>query len=119
MIVIKRNTAMVAGVITYLIIASIGCSPMGVTTCEVLNMVNIDTQIALADVDGKNSYGHVYVIINDTPYESRYLGIYLQNNIDYNNPYAIYNSGDEYISSGHTFLPKLQEIINAVMETIR
>lgn len=112
---ITKRKIIVSG-ITYFLIVSIGCSPLGVITYEVLNMANIDTQIALADVDGKDSYGHVYVIINDAPYEPRYFGLYLQNNIDYNNPYTIYNSEKEYISDGHTFLPKLGVIIDAVKE---
>jgi hypothetical protein len=103
-------------ILTYLIVASIGCSPMGVITCDVLDNIGIESQIGLADVDGKESYGHLYVIVNDQPYEPRYLGLYLQGNIDYDNPYEVYNSGDDYVTAGYTILPSVNTIVSAIIE---
>lgn len=109
---------MIATIMSYIIIASIGCSPLSVATCEIFNTVGIDTQIALTDVDGKISYNHVYVIINGNPCEPRYFGLYLQDNIDYNNPYAIYNTTNEYTTAGYTILPDTITAINAIGELI-
>ena len=90
---------------------------MSIITYEILNTVSIDSQLALANVDGKESYGHVYIIVDNQPYEPRYFGLYLQDNIDYNNPYAAYNSSYEYIDN-HTVLPEVVTITNAAMEIL-
>ena len=103
--------------LSYIIITSVGCSPMGIITYEILNTISVDSQIALANVDNKESYGHVYIIIDNKPYEPRYFGLHLQDNIDYTNPYAIYNSSDEYIDE-HTILPEVITITDAVMEML-
>lgn len=100
----------------YALIVTIGCSPMGVFTHETLNVIGVDSQIALADVDGKDSYGHVYVIVDGVAYEPRYLGLYLQDNINYYAPYEVYDSTDEYVSVGYTVFPAVDTIIMAVME---
>ena len=114
----QTKVVMTMIIISYIIIASIGCSPLSVTTCEILNTIGIDSQIALTGVDGKNSYGHIYVIIDNEPYEPRYLGLYLRDDINYDNPYDIYNTTDEYTMAGYTVFPDIVTIINAVGELI-
>lgn len=96
----------------------IGCAPIAIFTHEILSVVGIDSQIALADVDGKESYGHVYVTIDGKPQEPRYVGLYLQDNINYYEPYGIYESTDEYINAGHTIFPSINTIINGIGEFI-
>lgn len=97
-------------------ISTIGCSPIAVYSHEFLNVLDIESSIALADVEDKNSYGHVYLIIDNKPIEPRYLGFYLQDNIRYHNPYNIYNSTEDYLSNGHTIFPTANTIVNAISE---
>ena len=91
---------------------------MAIITHETLNIIGINSQIAAANVDNRESYRHIYIIINGYPREPRYLGLYLQNNINYNNPYKIYNSTEEYIEDGYTIFPSINAIINLIMENI-
>lgn len=100
----------------YILIASIGCSPASCLTYEILDIIGIDSQIAIADVDGKDSYSHVYIIINNQSYEPRYLGLHLQGNIDYDNPYAIYDSCDDYIYADYSIFPDITTIINSIID---
>ena len=94
----------------------VGCSPLAIYSHEFLGMLNIESSIALANMKDKHSYGHVYLIIDNKPIEPRYLGLYLQDNIKYNNPYSIYNSTEEYLSGGNTISPDLNTIMNAISE---
>ena len=105
-------------IITYTMIWSIGCSPMAVLAHETLGRAGIDSQIVLADVDGKESFGHAYVMIGDQPVEPRYLGLYLQGNINYDNPYEVYDSTDDYVGAGYTVFPAIGTIIGAVVESV-
>ena len=110
------HTGMILTVLMYVVVASIGCSPMGVITCEVLDTIGVDAQIGLADVDDKESYGHVYIIIGGKPYEPRYFGLYLQDNIQYDTPYEVYESADDYVNAGYTVFPAIGTITAAVTE---
>ena len=103
-------------IMLYILIVSIGCSPVGCLTCKLLDIIGIDSQIAIADVEGKDSYSHVYIIINNQSYEPRYLGLYLQDNIDYDNPYAMYDSYDDYIYAGYSIFPDITTIINSIID---
>lgn len=58
-----KTIIIISTIAIYAVIWSIGCSPMAVLAHETLGYVGIDSQIALVDVDGKESYGHAYVII--------------------------------------------------------
>ena len=105
-------------VLSYLTMASIGCSPMGVITCDILDSVGVDSQIACTEVYGKESYGHIYVIVGGNPYEPRYLGLHLQDNINYDNPYEVYDSGDEFVAAGYTVFPSVSTIVGAIGELV-
>lgn len=109
---------MTTTILVYIVIASIGCSPMGVITCELLDTIGMDSQIGLADVEGKESYGHVFVILNGNPIEPRYLGLHLQNSINYDNPYETYESKDDYTNAGYTVFPSVNTIVKAIGESL-
>ena len=103
-------------VLGYAVIWSIGCSPMAVLAHETLGCAGIDSCIALADVAGVESYGHYYIMIDGRPYEPRYIGMYLQGNIDYNNPLRRYNSTGEFLDDGNDLLPPAALLIDAACE---
>lgn len=110
------RSAAILLVIGYAVIWSIGCSPMAVLAHETLGCAGIDSCIALTGVAGVESYGHYYVMIDGKPYEPRYIGMYLQGNIDYNNPLCRYNSTEEFIDDGNDLLPSVALIIDAACE---
>ena len=64
----KRN--IVIGSITiYVILASIMCVPMAVGTHEGLSIIGIDSELVGLEIEGKQSYGHLAIQINDVVYE--------------------------------------------------
>ena len=103
----------ITSAVIYMIIWSIGCSPMVVYTHETFQRVGIDSEIALADVDGKD-FGHTYVLVNGEPVEPRYLGLYLQDNINYDEPYETYKSTDDFTNAGYPIFPGIDTIISAI-----
>ncbi|MCK4624900.1 MAG: hypothetical protein KAV00_06295 [Phycisphaerae bacterium] len=102
--------------IGYAVIWSVGCSPMAVLAHETLGCAGIDSGIALAGVAGVESYGHYYIMVDGKPYEPRYLGLHLQGNINYNNPFCQYNSTEDFLNDGNDLLPPVALIIDAVYE---
>jgi hypothetical protein len=102
----------------YVVIASIGCSPLAVATHEGLNVIGVDSQIAVATVAGRMTYCHIFVIIDGKAYEPRYLGMYHQSNIDYDHPYFMYASTEEYLNAGYSLFPSSRSIAVAIEETL-
>ncbi|HIE30855.1 MAG TPA: hypothetical protein EYP67_00520 [Methanosarcinales archaeon] len=100
----------------YTVIWSIGCSPMAVLAHETLGCAGIDSRIAIADVAGMESYGHYYIMVDGRPCEPRYIGLYLQSNIDYSNPLRQYNSTADFLNDGNDLLPSVALIIDASCE---
>jgi len=106
-------------VLGYALIWSVGCSPMAVLAHETLGCAGIDSCIACStDVAGIESYGHCYIIINDRSYEPRYLGLHLQGNINYSNPFCQYNSTEEFLNDDNDLLPSIALINDAACEHI-
>lgn len=99
----------------YALIWSIGCSPIAVLAHETLKTFGIESEIAGAAVTGRE-YGHAYIIIDDRSYEPRYLGLYLQGNINYDNPFCRYNTTEEFLNDGNDLLPSIALIIDAACE---
>lgn len=100
-------------VLGYAVIWSVGCGPMAVLAHETLGCAGIDSCIALADVAGVDLYGHCYIMVDGRPYEPRYLGLHLQENIDYDNPFCQYNCTEEFLNDGWDLLPSVALIIDA------
>ena len=103
----------ITSLVIYILIWSVGCSPMAVYTHEAFQYIGINSEIALADVDDKN-YCHAYLLIDNKPFEPRYFGLYLQNNINYNEPTEIYKSTDDFTNAGRPIIPKIRDIIIAI-----
>ena len=97
----------------YLIFTSIGCQSGAIITSWGLDMVSIDSTIGISKVEDK-FYGHYFIIVNDQPYEPRFLGLYLKDTINYNEPYKTYTASELYEQRGLSgdLIPILTKIIN-------
>ena len=111
----KRFIIVIAG--TYLILASIGCIPMAVASHELLNIIGIDSQIVTVPVTNTDSYAHCAISINNEVLEPRYLGLYHQQNIDYN-IIDCYNSTEEFLID-YNLIPSIELIKIAIKERIQ
>jgi len=103
--------------IGYIIIWSVGCSPAAYYSNILLDEIGIESNIAMADVEGKSSYCHIYLIINNKPYEPRYFGLYLHNNIKYDEPCRIFQSKEIFVEE-HGIFPSVESIIGTIMENV-
>ena len=102
----------------YVIVASIGCSPTAVASHEALNLIGIDSEIAGADVAGRGTYCHIFLIIDGESYEPRYLGLHKRPNIDYEHPRFKYESTEDYLDAGYDLFPSLELIVTAAREAV-
>lgn len=93
-----KNKAIIIIIFSYVIIHSIMCSPMAITSQAMLDTLGIDSEIAVSRMIPEKSYTHVFIIIDDKPYEPRYGGLFLRSNVDYDNPRLIYGSVDDYLN---------------------
>lgn len=110
---------LVAVFIVWAIVAMFGCVPMAIATHEALSLIGVESQIVEMTVNNATKYVHVAISINETIYEPRYLGLYRQTNIDYDNPHKVYNSTTECLDQMH-FLPPLGKLFSDVIpEVIR
>lgn len=102
----------------YVTVASIGCSLTAVASHEALHLIGIDSEIAGADVAGRETYCHIFLIIGGESYEPRYLGLHKRPNIDYEHPRFKYESTDDYLDAGYDLFPSLELIATAAREAV-
>ena len=102
----------------YLIIASVGCSPMACATHDMLEIVGVDCQIVSLTIDDLEGFGHLVVQVDGELYEPRYLGMYKQDNINYTHPVWVYESRQDYNDVHDTFLT-FNETLCFVLEVIK
>ena len=89
---------------------------MAVGAHEGLSIIGIDSELVGLEIEGKESYGHLAIQINHNVYEPRYLGLYRQNNINYEQV-VIFESTDELLQE-YSFLPSIDLVRKAIMEMI-
>lgn len=112
----RRAVVLLCIFAVWLIVAGIGCSPMAVATHEGLKLVGVESEIALANVNGSEIYGHVFVVVDGRPYEPRFAGVVLLDHIDYAHPYDQFSSTDEYLDTGYMLFPPMWLIADAARE---
>ena len=109
-----KNKAIIIIIFSYMIIHSIMCSPMAITSQAILDESGIDSQIAVSRMIPEKSYTHIFIIINGEPYEPRYAGLFLRSNVDYDNPRLLYDSVEDYVEERKIF--NTETLIKSVQE---
>ena len=100
------------------IFLSVGCAPMAIATHQTLALAGIDSEIALVDVGGVESYGHCVIIIDGEPFEPRFLGLWLADNIDYDHPISVYPSVEAYLDDGNPSYIPPDVVYDALVERL-
>ena len=89
---------------------------MAIMSNILLETGGVDSQIGITTIDNR-TYTHAYIIMDNKPYEPRFLGLHLNDNIRYDDPTIVYNSSREYINARNgTRWPGLKEINCTIMD---
>lgn len=116
-----RTKNIIRGVlsISYIVIFSVGCSPLAIGTHTILNNIGVSNYIAVSDVENRDSYTHAFIITdNGKIIDPRFLGLWEASNIEYSKPIHTYLSVEEYYNSGGTICPSLKTVQNAIKENV-
>lgn len=115
----NKNTIRCVLATSYIVIFSVGCSPLAIGAHTVLNSVGVSNYIAESGVENRDSYSHLFIITNNGKIiDPRFLGLWEVSNIKYDKPTQTYLTVEEYYNSGGTMFPTLETIQNAIKENV-
>jgi len=94
---ISKTTLIIASIIIYVVLASIGCKALAATFYSPLAAIygSENVQIAGCYSEGKD-YGHAYLIVNGKPYEPRFMVLFTLPHIDYTNPIQTWDNVEHF-----------------------